>query len=150
MKTKTLLKSLNEFKVRYVVIGGIAVVAHGFNRLTKDIDIFIEPTRGNAERTVLALSACGYDLGDTSVEEILQKKILLRGYILQTDIHPFVTGLDFETAWKNRVPLHFEGEETFFASLDDLIQMKKAAGRPQDLEDLRHLAEIKRQTTKKK
>jgi len=145
MDTKKLLKSLNENKVRFVVIGATAGIAHGFSRLTKDIDVFVEPTRGNMERTFKALRECGYDLGDTNIEEALEKKLLLRGYILQTDIHPSVTGVDFDTVWKNKVQYAFQGENAYFASLDDLIKMKKAAGRPQDLEDLRHLEEIKKQ-----
>lgn len=149
MDTKTLLRLLNENKVNYVVIGATAGVAHGFSRLTKDIDIFVEPTFENMQKTFEALKAFGYDVTDTSIEEALQKKLLFRGYILRTDIHPSVLGVDWKTVWKNKVQYKFQGEEVYFCSLDDLIQMKKAAGRPQDLEDLRHLEEIKKQLSAK-
>jgi predicted nucleotidyltransferase len=145
MDTKKLLHLLNEHKVRFVIIGATACVAHGFERATKDIDIFAEPTRENFEKVFAALEKFGYDLTDTPIDEALQKKLLFRGYILRTDIHPHVTGIDFETVWKNKVHYTFQGEDVYFASLDDLIQMKKAAGRPRDLEDLRHLKEIRRQ-----
>lgn len=150
MDTKTLLRSLKDHQVKFVVIGATAGIAYGFERLTKDIDIFVEPTRENMQKTFEALKMCGYDVTDTSIEEALQKKLLFRGYILRTDIHPSVLGVDWETVWKNKVQYKFLGEGTYFCSLDDLIQMKKAAGRPQDLEDLRHLEEIKRQLSAKK
>jgi len=145
MDLKNLLKLLKEHEVRFLLIGATACSAHGYNRFTQDVDIFVEPTFENMRKTFEALKAFGYDVADTSIEEALQKKILFRGYILRTDIHPSVLGVDWETAWENKVQYKFLGEETFFCSLDDLIQMKKAAGRPQDLEDLRHLEEIKRQ-----
>ena len=125
------------------------MIAHGFVRVTQDIDVFVEPTQENMERTFKALGACGYDLMGMTIHEALTKKMLFRGYILRTDIHPFVTGIDFETLWKNKVQLTFQGEQVYFSSLDDLIKMKRAAGRPQDQEDLRHLEEIKRQLTAK-
>ncbi len=149
MDTKSLLKSLNHHKVRFVIIGGNAVIAHGFVRATQDIDIFVAPTQENMEKTFKALGACGYDLMGMTIDEALTKKMLFRGYILRTDIHPFVTGIDFETLWKNKIQLIFQEEEVYFSSLDDLIVMKKAAGRPQDQEDLRHLEEIKRQLKEK-
>ncbi|MBI2981953.1 MAG: nucleotidyltransferase [Deltaproteobacteria bacterium] len=140
---------LNDHKVRFVVIGGVAVIAHGYTRTTEDIDIFIEPNRGNVEKTFAALRECGYDLTDTSVDEALAKKLLLRGYILKTDIHPFVTGARFDDVWNKRIEISFLGERVPFVSLDDLISMKKAAGRERDLIDLKHLQEIKRQTHQK-
>lgn len=149
MDKKKLLQSLNAHEVRCVVIGAVAVVAHGYSRFTRDIDIFIEPTRPNVEKTLKALSDVGYDLSDASVEDALTKKLLFRDNILRTDIHPSVLGVDFETIWKNKVQYVFHGEKFYFASLDDLIKMKKAAGRPQNLEDLRYLEEIKRQQGKK-
>ncbi len=150
MDTKKLLKLLKDHKVRFVVIGATACIAHGYTRLTKDIDIFVEPTRENMEKTFAALTECGYDLLDTTIEEALQKKLLLRQYILATDIHPSVTGVDFKTIWENKVLFKLQGEEIYFASLDDLLAMKKAAGRPQDLVDLAVLEEIKHQIHQKK
>lgn len=149
MDTKTLLRLLKEHKVRFVVIGATSGVAHGFVRLTKDIDILVEPTRENMSRVFDALRAFGYDLSDTNIEEALEKKLLFRGYILRTDIHPSVKGVDFDVIWEHKVEYTFQGEKAYFASLDDLITMKEAAGRPQDIEDLRHLREIKRQLSKK-
>ena len=145
MDKKKLLRSLNAHKVKCVIIGAVAGVAHGFSRFTRDIDIFIEPTVPNVEKTLKALEEVGYDISDVTIEEALSTKLLFRDYILRTDIHPSVLGVDFDTLWKNRIQYVFHGENFFFSSLDDLIKMKKAAGRPQDLEDLRYLEEIKRQ-----
>ncbi len=149
MDIKKLVQLLKEYKVNFVVIGATGGVAHGYSRLTRDIDFFLEPTHENFLNAFQALEKFGYDLQEIPIEEALQKKILFRGYILRTDIHPHVTGIDWETVWKNKVEYTLHGEKVFFASLDDLIQMKKAAGRPKDLEDLRYLEEIKRQLEKK-
>lgn len=149
MDTKKLLNSLKDHKVKFVIIGGVACIAHGHARLTKDIDIFVEPVEENMRRTFKALEVCGYDLMDTTVEEALQKKLLFRQYILKTDIHPLVAGVVFEDVWKNKVLYQFEGVDVYFASLDDLIDMKKAAGRGQDLMDIQVLEEIKKQQSKK-
>lgn len=117
---------------------------HGYTRHTKDIDIFIEATKENAERTMRALKDCGYDLTDLTLKEILEKKILLRQYILETDIHPIVTGTKWEDVWKTKVKAKLDGVVSYFASLDELIKMKKAAGRGKDLDDLNYLRKIKK------
>lgn len=145
MDTESLLKLLNAHKVRYVVIGATAFPVHGYARATLDIDIFIEATPENARRTLAALRDVGYDVTDVSVEDILTKKLLIRQYILATDIHPFVAGVTFEDVWQNRVEDKIGQTPASFASLDDLIQMKQAAGRPKDLEDLRVLMTLKQQ-----
>ncbi len=144
MDTESLLKSLNAHKVRYVVIGATAFPVHGYARATLDIDIFIEPTKANVRKTLAALAEFGYDVADVSVEDMLTKKILIRQYILETDIHPFVAGVTFEQVWRNRVRDKFGQTLVYFASLDDLIKMKKAAGRPKDLQDLKVLSKLKR------
>ena len=58
-----------------------------------------------------------------------QKKILIRQYILETDIHSFVKGVAVEEIWNNKVPGKIGDVSCYFASLDDLIRMKEAAGR---------------------
>ena len=143
MDIERLLRSLNARSVRYVVIGAAAFPIHGYARATLDVDLFIEPLRENAERTRDALAEFGYDVADLTVEDLLSKKVLIRQYRLQTDVHPFVKGVTFEQVWENRVSGAIGETPTPFASLDDLIAMKKAAGRSKDVEDLRVLQELK-------
>ena len=121
MDTEDLLKLLKEYRV----------------------DIFIRPGRQNAERTLQALKAFGYDMSDVSVDALLHKKLLIRQYEVETDIHPFVKGTNFEKIWNNKVEANFGETPVYFASLDDLIEMKKATGRPQDLQDLKYLTKLK-------
>jgi predicted nucleotidyltransferase len=143
MDLEGLLKSLNAREVRYVVIGATAFPVHGYVRATLDVDILIEPTAENARRTWKALREFGYDVVDLAVEDMLTKKILIRQYLLETDIHPSAAGVTFEQVWANRVEGAIGETPTCFAGLDELIAMKQAAGRPKDLEDLRALLELR-------
>ena len=143
MDTESLLKSLNENKVKFVIIGAASFPFHGYSRATLDIDIFIENTEDNAKKTLKALKSFGYDVSDISIADLLTKKVLIRQYILETDIHPFVKGITFKEVWKNRVKGTIGSQKVFFSSLDDLIKMKKSAGRRKDKEDLRILTKLK-------
>ena len=142
MDTESLLKSLKDHKVQFVVIGATAFPVHGYSRATLDIDIFIRPETANAEKTLSALEEFGYDITDITIDELLTKKILIRQYLVETDIHPFVKGVSFDDVWKNKVKAKFGNTFVWFASLDDLIKMKKAAGRPKDREDLKYLLKL--------
>ena len=144
MEVEGLLKSLKEHKVRFVIIGATAFPVHGYSRATLDIDIFIEPTPANARRTREALKAFGYDVSDVSADDLLTHKVLIRQYLVETDVHPFVKGVSFKRIWANRVKARFGETFAWFASLDDLIAMKKAAGRPKDEEDLKFLHQLRR------
>jgi predicted nucleotidyltransferase len=147
METEGLLRSLKEYRVRFVIIGATAFPVHGYSRATLDIDIFIEPTRQNAQRAHEALAAFGYDLSDVSIDDLLTKKLLIRQYLVETDIHPFVKGTTFERVWANKIKARFGQTFVWFASLDDLIEMKEAAGRTKDREDLKFLRRLKRRKT---
>lgn len=145
MDIPSLLKSLNAHDVKYVIIGATAFPVHGYSRATLDTDIFIDPTLDNAQKTLNALRAFGYDVADLSVEDLLTQKILIRGYVVQTDVHPFVAGIpDFKEVWDHKVAGEILGVPTHFVDLDRLIVMKRAAGRPKDLEDLKYLSAIKK------
>ena len=144
MDAEKLLKLLKENKVRFVIIGATAFPVYGYSRATLDIDIFIEPNSQNAERTRKVLAKFGYDVTDISVKDLLTKKVLIRQYLVETDVHPFVTGADFESVWGHKVKGKFGDTFVWFASLEDLIRMKKAAGRPKDIEDLKFLLRLKR------
>ena len=143
MDTESLLRSLKEHKVKFVIIGATAFPVHGYSCATLDIDIFIRPERTNAEKALVALKNFGYDVSDLTVDELLTKKILIRQYLVETDIHPYVKGVSFDEVWKNKVKSKFGDTFVWFASLDDLIKMKKAAGRPKDIEDLKYLIKLK-------
>jgi predicted nucleotidyltransferase len=143
MDTENLLKLLKEHKVRFVIIGATAFPVHGYSRATLDIDLFIDPNETNAKRTRESLKSFGYDVSDITVDDLLTKKVLVRQYLVETDIHPFVKGISFDRVWTNRVKAKFGDVFVWFASLDDLIKMKKAAGRPKDDEDLKFLRELK-------
>ncbi len=143
MDTESLLKLLKEHKVDFVVIGATAFPVHGYARATLDIDIFIRPTEDNAEKTLLALKKFGYDVIDVKKKDLLTKKLLIRQYLVETDIHPFAKGVTFEDVWINKVRSKFGDTFVYFASLDDLIKMKQAAGRSKDKEDLKYLKKLK-------
>jgi len=149
MDTEKLLKLLKENRVKFVIIGATAFPVHGYSRATLDIDIFIKPEKANAQRTLKALKEFGYDVTDLTVDELLTKKVLIRQYPVETDIHPNVKGVTFEKIWKNKVKAKFGQTFAWFASLDDLIKMKKAASRPQDLEDLKYLLQLKKRSQKR-
>ena len=126
------------------MIGATAFPVHGYVRATLDIDLFIRPTEENARRVWQALKDFGYDMTDVTIRDLLSKKLLIRQYIVETDIHPFVTGITFEQVWENKLRKKFGMTFCNFASLKDLIQMKKAAARPKDLEDLKYLRKLEK------
>jgi hypothetical protein len=127
---ESLLRSLNDHSVEYVLIGATAFPVHGYARATLDVDIFIRATPENARRTHLALTAFGYDLTEVTDDELLTKKVLIRQYLVEADIHPFVRGVGFDEVWSRRVHDRIGLTPTAFACLDDLIRMKEARAAP--------------------
>jgi predicted nucleotidyltransferase len=143
MDIEDLLKSLNAHSVEFVIIGATAFPIHGYARATLDIDLFIRPEPKNASCVFDALRNFGYDTTEITVEDLLKRKILIRQYLVETDIHPFVAGITFDQVWKNRIPGTYGKEKVYYASLEDLIIMKESAGRPKDVEDLKILRILK-------
>ncbi|MFQ6070361.1 MAG: nucleotidyltransferase [Candidatus Aminicenantales bacterium] len=150
MDTEKLLRLLKENKVDFLVIGASAFPVYGYARATLDVDIFIKADLENIKRVIKALQEFGYDLMDLSPEDFLKNKILIRQYDVEADIHPFVKGLTFPEAWKNKIKAKFGETEVYFPSLDDMIKMKKAAGRTIDREDLKFLIRIREKESKTK
>ena len=148
MDTEDLLRLLNAHCVEYVIIGASAFPVHGYSRTTLDIDLFIRPEPPNAAGVLESLREFGYDVTDLTVEDLLSFKVLIRQYLVETDIHPFVTGVTFEQVWQNRITELYGDTPAAFASLDDLIQMKHTANRPKDQADLKYLLAIKQRRSK--
>jgi len=150
MDTEKLFKLLKENKVVFIVIGATAFPVYGYVRATLDVDIFIKPDERNIKNLMKALKEFGYDLMDLIPDDFLKNKILIRQYSVEADFHPFVKGITFNEVWKNRMAAKFGSTKVYFPSLDDMIKMKRAAGRAIDLEDLKYLKKLRAEKSREK
>ena len=137
---KDLLSAFQAHGVRYLVVGGYAVIYHAQPRFTKDIYFFIKADPANSQATYAALAAFGAQLEGVRPEDFAERGSFFRfgrdphGF----DILPDIPGVDFESAWERRVEGVIDpksGLMAYFISAEDLIATKLAAGRPQDLAD---------------
>lgn len=132
--------SFEKNDVRYVIIGGIAVVLHGVPRLTLDLDILIEPTPENAERLLKALLDAGFvTAGLTTSAQLLENEITVFDDVERIDVQTRTPGIAFADAWNRHELFHIQDMAVRVISRADLIASKRAAGRPVDIEDVRAL-----------
>lgn len=120
-----------------VVIGGLAVQAHGHVRTTQDVDVFPSPDRANLERLALALRSLDAHLekGDNTridAERIAAAQMLtLDSQAGGIDVHLSPPGADvYERVRARALVIEVAGISVAVAGRDDLIAMKRAAGRP--------------------
>lgn len=146
-----LLNTLNEHAVEFVLIGGLAVAAHGFVRGTKDVDIVPDPAPGNLGRLADALTElrARVDLKDLDPDELgiapdLEGLSLGGNWVLLTDhgrldVLQEVAGAGgYARLRENAVAFSIPGvgRPVHVAGFDDVIAMKAAAGRESDLSDI--------------
>ena len=138
---KDLLSAFHAHGVRYLIVGGYAVIFHAQPRFTKDIDLFIKADPANAQATYAALAEFGAPLQGIRPEDFADRGSFFRfgrdphGF----DILPDIPGVDFDAAWERRVEGVIDPEtglKAFFISRDDLIAAKLASGRTRDLADV--------------
>jgi hypothetical protein len=128
-------------EVRFLIVGGYAVAAHGLPRYTGDLDAWVWVDSENASRVLRSLEAFGFaDLG-LSVEDFKQAdRVVQLGYPpYRIDILTSIEGVEFNDAWTRRVVIDLDGVEVPFIGRDDLIANKRTAGRPQDIADVQRL-----------
>lgn len=149
-----LLAALERADIRFVVIGGFAVGAHGYPRATKDLDIVPDPESENLKRLASLLSdlnASVLGTEDFAEDEVVQPDADGLGmggnFVLATshgrlDIMQLI-GPDLEYADLDSAAVEDEvfGHRIRFCGFDHLIAMKETAGRPEDEIDLRRLRE---------
>lgn len=145
---KDLLRCLNHFHAKYLVIGGYAVIEYSEPRYTKDLDIWVKADKKNAALVYKALARFGAPVSMLSPDDFAEA-----GYFFQMGIAPSridilmsVKGLVFETAWKNKVEAVLFKTKVNLISRQDLIKAKLASKRPQDLIDAETLKQAKKAT----
>lgn len=133
-----MLSELSAAGVEYLVVGAFAVAAHGNPRSTGDIDIWVRPTRDNAERVLRALRAFGAPIFDLTIEDLVDEQTVFQIGVapVRIDILAGIDGVAFEDAWRRRVMAELGTGQAPVLSLVDLAANKRAAGRPKDLVDL--------------
>ena len=136
--------------VNFVVIGGIAVQAHGYIRWTKDLDVIVQPTTLNFTRLSEALLDLDAKLRGSGTLKLTDPHQLRRAPLipLMTTAGPLdvvnvehVRGAprDFEALRRDALVVELAGSDVAMAGLSDLIRMKRAAGRDHDLADIEAL-----------
>jgi hypothetical protein len=142
------LAELNAHRVRYLIGGAHAVALHARPRATKDLDVFIGPTRANATRAEVAIRAF---FGTVPPRYADAASLLDPDTIVQLgtapvriDILSSFGALRFPDAWRRRVDAPFGKVPAHYLALDDLIAEKAHWRRPQDVADLVSLAAAQR------
>ncbi|MQA90881.1 MAG: hypothetical protein GEU90_11675 [Gemmatimonas sp.] len=160
---EAVLLALNTAGVRYLVVGGIAVVLHGHLRTTADLDLVVQLTSDNILRAIRALEDLGYRprapvpaerLADPAAREAWSREKELTVFSLWSDVFPgleldlFITEpFDFDDAYSRAVRVTLDTTTATVVSASDLIALKQAAGRPIDLADVEALREIGKDVT---
>ncbi|HEY5111982.1 MAG TPA: DUF6036 family nucleotidyltransferase [Acidimicrobiales bacterium] len=129
--------------VRFLIVGGYAVAAHGLPRYTGDLDAWVWVSSENASRVIRSLEAFGFaGLGLTEDDFNQSDRVVQLGYPpYRIDILTSIEGVVFDEAWSRRVVLDLDGVLVPFIGRDDLIANKRVAGRPQDIADVERLTQ---------
>jgi hypothetical protein len=150
----SILAALAHRGIEFVVIGGLAAVAHGARRMTRDIDIVVAPDDGNLallERALADLDAVA--LGESGAERAIEPADVAM-VALGTTLHTRTSGgrLDivgapagaapFDQLRRRAIRIAIASRPTLVAGLDDLIAMKRASGRPLDLQDIAEVTAV--------
>lgn len=152
------LEALNRARVRYLVAGGVAVVLHGYLRTTADLDLVVQLEPDNARRALRALGSIGYvprapvpaeQFADASTREQWIREKNLEVFSLWSNETPglevdlFVREpFNFDEAYESARDLQLGTTTVRVVPRRLLIEMKKLAGRPRDLEDIEALEQL--------
>jgi predicted nucleotidyltransferase len=143
-RTAQVCAALNGAGARYLVIGGVACILHGYVRATKDVDILIERTLDNARRVLEGLEGVGYWFArDWTAEEVLRKPITVIGDDPRVDLFTVAWSVKYDDAIVRSTQVHAEGVTIPLIGLEDLIATKRT-GRLQDAADIEVLEQIQR------
>lgn len=139
---KELLESLNSAGVRYLVLGGYAVIHYGYRRATDDLDIWIATDPENTQNVSKALQRFGgFPAAKVRPSMFLEKgKVFIFGREpVRVDILTGPSAIEFEECYPRRNLVDWDGVKVPLISFEDLRTNKKASGRAKDLADIENL-----------
>src|SRR5262245_11856001 len=124
---KELLRAFNDHEVRYLIVGGYAVMKYSEPSFTTDLDDWVEESTKHSQRVFKALTEFGAPLSGLTEADFASNGFYQMGRPpARVDVLMELTGLDFQAAWRRRVAGSYDGVETHFLSLEDLIENKSA------------------------
>ncbi|MEX2403168.1 MAG: nucleotidyltransferase [Balneolales bacterium] len=138
---KEFIGLLNDHKVEYLLVGGYAVIIYGYPRYTGDIDIWIKPTRTNAQKLLRALADFGFADLNLGVDDFTEPNqiIQLGQQPTRIDLLTSVDGIEFEESSNNAMAFTIENILVRVIGITQLRENKQASGRHKDLDDLKNL-----------
>ena len=129
---------LKRNKVKYVLVGGFAVIYYGYVRMTQDLDVLIEPSRENAKKMMKVLQEFGF--GDIGFSQSLFEKdgtaIHLGAEPNRIDILTSLKGVSHSSIFSNFKRIRYKGFLLNVISLEDLLECKRHSDRVKDLADV--------------
>src|SRR3954452_5106913 len=155
---ESVFRLLNEHEIRYVIVGGIAVILHGSPRLTADLDIMVDLEPTKARRAIEVLQGAGFvaeipiDIRQFADEGIRRSWIIDKNMkalsLHDREMPPTVIDLvaespiPFEDLFERAKIVSLDEMTLRVASIADLIVLKRLSGRPEDLRDIAELEKI--------
>jgi predicted nucleotidyltransferase len=138
---KDLLRNLNAAGVRYLIVGGYAVMIYTEPNFTKDLDLWVDPSERNAQALFRALAQFGAPLQGIHPADFTEPEVFYQMGVdpVRVDILTSLPGLDFASAWKRKLVVDFDGEPASVISREDLVESKKVTGRARDRKHARSL-----------
>lgn len=138
---KEFLELLNKNNVEYLLVGGYAVILHGYPRYTGDIDFWIKPTDDNAKKVIKVLDQFGFSSLNLAIDDFVKEEqiIQLGNEPFRIDLITSVEGVDFEECYSKKVNFNIDNIVIKTISKKMLKKNKKASGRHKDLDDYEHL-----------
>jgi hypothetical protein len=137
------IHAMNNHNVEYILVGGYAVILHGYRRVTGDMDIWVNRTKENYAKLSHAFAQFGLSLFDMTEQKFLDTEtadVFSYGRPpVSIDIITKLKGVEFDNAFSQAQVFNEEGLMIRFIHLNNLIEAKKAAGRHKDLDDIEKL-----------
>lgn len=142
-----ILSAFSKCKVDFMIVGGYAVIFHGYGRTTGDLDILVNPTNENKNKLIKAFEQMNYD---KSALDQIRKLDFSKPFsfkvgegLFVVDVLNFISGIHHDESFKQSIPFSYsENLSVNFIHLHDLVKNKMSTGRLKDMADVEELQRI--------